>query len=110
MTKQVLVVLSNATEGDDDEFNRWYSDEHLADVLKLKGYVAAQRFKLSEDQIGRGEVPYRYFSLYEIETDDPADAPAALATGLQTMALSPTLDLSRTVAWYYTPVTGRVTE
>jgi hypothetical protein len=50
LTMQVLVVLSYAVEGSDDEFNRWYSGTHLGEVLKLEGYVGAQRFKLSDSQ------------------------------------------------------------
>ena len=79
MAKQVLVVLSNAVEGTDDEFNRWYTGTHLGEVLKLDGYVAAQRFKLSDGQLGPGDVPYRYFALYEVDTEDPADPARALS-------------------------------
>ena len=105
MAKQVLVVLSNAVEGTDDEFNRWYTGTHLGEVLKLDGYVAAQRFKLSGGQLGQGDVPYRYFALYEVDTEDPA---LTLLAGIRSMDMSPTLDLGRTVAWFYTPVTERV--
>lgn len=108
MAKQVLVVLSNAAEGTDDEFNRWYTGTHLSEVLKLDGYVAAQRFKLSDGQLGQGDVPYRYFALYEVDTEDLAAPARALSEGIQSMDMSPTLDLGRTVAWFYTPVTERV--
>ncbi len=109
MAKQTLVVLSNATEGGDEEFNKWYTDTHLGDVLKLKGYKAAQRFKLSDKQMG-GEQPYRYLALYEVETEDPAEAAAELRGDAgRAMPISPTLDRTRTVAWFYTPITEKVT-
>ncbi len=112
MAKHVLVVLSNATEGGDDEFNEWYTNRHLGDVLKLPGYTAAQRFRLSDAQLGTGELPYRYLAIYEVEADTAADAAAALTGGIggvDAMYISPTLDMARTSAWFYTPITGRVT-
>lgn len=112
MGKHVLVVLSNATTGDDDEFNDWYTNRHLADVLKLRGYKAAQRFRLSDAQLGPAEIPYRYLAIYEVEADDVADAAAALTRGISgpdAMYLSPTLDMGRLSAWFYTPITERVT-
>ena len=108
MPKQVLVVLSNAVEGTDDEFNRWYTGTHLGEVLELDGYVAAQRFKLSDGQLGEGDLPYRYFALYEVDSEDPAGPARALSGGIRSMNMSPTLDLGRTVAWFYTPVTERM--
>jgi len=110
--KHVLVVLSNATEGGDDEFNEWYTNRHLGDVLKLRGYKAAQRFRLSDAQLGTAELPYRYLAIYEVEAEDVSDAAAALTSGIggaEAMYISPTLDMGRTSAWFYTPITDRVT-
>jgi len=46
MAKYVFVVMTNAVAGQEAEFNRWYDEEHLADVLKLPGMVSAQRFQV----------------------------------------------------------------
>ena len=70
MAKQLLVVLSNCVEGQDDEFNDWYTNQHLADVLKVEGFVAAQRFRLSDTQLEGAKMAYRYFAIYEVESDD----------------------------------------
>jgi len=48
--KYIIAVYSNPTEGNEDAYNQWYSDTHLAEVLQVPGFVAAQRFKLDEDQ------------------------------------------------------------
>lgn len=69
LQRHVFVVLTNAREGQDDEFNAWYDARHLPDVLDVPGIVRAERFRLSDAQI-REERPYRYCALYEIETDD----------------------------------------
>jgi hypothetical protein len=107
MAKHVLLVMSNATEGGDAEFNDWYTNTHLGDVLKVKGFKAAQRFKLSDTQLGAAEQPYKYMARYEVETEDLAESGAAL-TGAENMYISPTLDRNATSAWFYTPISERV--
>lgn len=64
-----FVVLTNAVEGRDDEFNDWYSNVHLRDVLAIPGIVKAERFRLASAQRQPGQ-PYGYLAIYEIETDD----------------------------------------
>lgn len=111
MDKHILVVMSNATEGGDDEFNDWYTKQHLGDVLGIPGFTAAQRFVYREKQNPR-ESPYRYLAIYEIEAETLAEAHAALdaaVTGDDAIYVSPALDGSRTDAWYFKPITERVT-
>jgi hypothetical protein len=109
MGKHMLVVLSNAAEGQDGEFNEWYTNTHLGDIVALPGYVSAQRFKLSDAQMGAGQLPYQYLAIYEVEADSAADAVKGLTEGTRGgMVISPALDMSRTVAWFYTPITERV--
>ncbi|AHH17580.1 hypothetical protein NONO_c27880 [Nocardia nova SH22a] len=71
MTKFHYVVLTNPVTGREDEFNDWYSNTHVHDVLRVPGFVAAQRFELA-GAAQRAEPPYpwSYLALYEIETDD----------------------------------------
>jgi hypothetical protein len=109
MAKHLLVVLSNAVEGRDAEFNEWYTNRHLGDILNLQPYTAAQRFKLSETQLGDGQLPYKYLAIYEVESDDAADAAKALSSeSVGSMYISPALDMGSTVAWLYSPITERV--
>jgi hypothetical protein len=82
MTKYIWTVLTNAANGEDEAFNRWYDEVHLADWLKVPGIVSAQRFKLAPSQVvanpgNRSTISadfphfkYRYLSIYNIETDD----------------------------------------
>lgn len=52
MTRQVykFVVLTNAVEGRDAEFNDWHSNVHLADVVAIPGILRAERYELAEAQ------------------------------------------------------------
>lgn len=77
MARSVLLVFTNATDGEDAEFNRWYDEVHLKEVLEAPGFVAAERFDLGEAQMVEAERPHRYLSIYEIE-GDPAEALKAL--------------------------------
>ncbi len=79
--KYTFVVLTNPTPGKDAEFNRWYNEQHIPDVLNAAGFVAAQRFKLAETQMApKLDQTHQYLALYEIETDDLAGSLKDLAS------------------------------
>jgi len=109
MAKYNLIALTNALEGRDDEFNDWYTNVHLADVLKLPGVVAAQRFRMSDTQYRPGPFEYGYMAVYEIEIDDISRTLSELkaVSGTEKMPLSPALNTQRMV-WILEPITGRV--
>ena len=108
MAKHILIALTNAVEGRDDEFNAWYNNIHLSDVLKVDGFVSAQRFQLSDAQ-RQADPAYRYLAVYEIETDDIGKAVSDLAYQADNvMELSDAFDRKRT-AMVFTPITERVT-
>ena len=109
MARDILVVLSNAKEGRDEEFNAWYNNRHLADVLKLEGFVAAQRFKLADAQL-MPECPHTYLSIYELETENLESSTQALfAAATGGMEISEAMDMETTVAFAFSPITERVT-
>ena len=68
MSKVRMFVYTNALEGKDEEFNRWYDQTHVPEILALTKSVAAQRFCLSDTQAG-AEEPHRYLAIYEFEVD-----------------------------------------
>src|SRR3546814_7682746 len=46
MKEYVYVVRSNPVTGREDEYNRWYSERHLADVMAVPGFVSARRYRI----------------------------------------------------------------
>jgi hypothetical protein len=74
MTKNLMVVFTNAVEGRDEEFNDWYDNQHLGDVVGGGPFARAQRFSLAD--VEHEVAPeYRYLALYEIEEGKtPQDA------------------------------------
>lgn len=108
MARSVLLVFTNATDGDDAEFNRWYDEVHLKEVLEAPGFVAAERFDLGEAQMVEAERPHRYLAIYEIE-GDPASALQALQD------LAPQMNMTTTLAGdaathLYSQISPRVQE
>lgn len=65
-----FVALTNAVAGREQEFNDWYDNQHVKDVLAIPGFVAAQRFERIGPVVRAGS-PYRYLATYEVVTDDP---------------------------------------
>lgn len=109
MPRYNLFAFTNAVPGREDEFNDWYTGVHLADVLKLPGVKAAQRYRMSEVQHRPGPHPWSYMAVYEIEIDDLNETLSALraASGTAAMPLSAALQDERMV-WIYEPVSERV--
>ncbi len=96
----VFVVLTAPSAGMEDEFNRWYDEEHVPDVLALPDFAGVRRFRVAPG----GDVPLRpYLALYETETDDVPATQARLAAvaGTEAKPFSPAIDMSQAVAWYY---------
>jgi hypothetical protein len=92
MGKYKLIVMSEPVEGREAEYNSWYNDEHLRDVVAAPGFSAAQRFELT--QLWGGELKHRYMAIYEIDSDDHAAAMRELMSraGTSAMPLSEALD------------------
>jgi hypothetical protein len=66
MPRPIMVVMTNAVEGRDEEFNRWYDDVHVRDVLAKGPFVSAERYRAAAAQPG-AEPEYRYLAVYELE-------------------------------------------
>lgn len=70
MARFSFVVYSNPAEGREQEYNDWYSNQHLKDLLAIPGVISARRFKLSGTQIRDAAQTYQYLAIYDIEADD----------------------------------------
>ena len=102
MARHILVVFTNPVAGREEEFNRWYDDVHLAEVLALPGFVRAERFVASEAQLVKAG-PWKYLAIYEIEADDPHQAMAALEAAAPDFVMSEAFDSRQVRSWTYTP-------
>lgn len=104
------VILTQAVEGQLDEFERWYDEVHLGDVLKVPGIVAAKRSRiLSQEATGLNVPSWSSLAIYEMETDDPQKVIAAIKAVSDTaaMPLSDALNQAGLIQIVATPVTKR---
>jgi hypothetical protein len=86
-----MVVLSNPKPGREADFNDWYDHKHMPQVLQTPGFVSAQRFELAaQPPGGPATPPWRYYSAYRIETEDPKKALDALIGRFASGELTPT--------------------
>lgn len=106
MPKVKMLVYTNARDGKDEEFNRWYDNTHIPEVLQLTKAVAAQRFRLSEAQPG-DDAPHRYLAIYEFEVDSKTAYDSLLAT-TDKMDLGSSLDPASAKVVFYDDLGDRV--
>jgi len=69
--RHLVLILTEPTEGQDAQFNDYYENLHLDEVLATTNLQTAQRFKLVE-QAGES-CPLPYLALYETTADDPVE-------------------------------------
>jgi hypothetical protein len=110
MVSYIFIALTNAVKDRDAEFNRWYNEQHLPDVLRIPGMVAAQRFVLAPDQRMEAPHPYRYLAIYEIDADDPAQviADVQARAGTELMPMTDAIAAER-LPLIFQPLTDRRT-
>lgn len=109
MTRYSLLVVSNAADGLEDEFNRWYSEQHLGDVLRVPGFCCAQRFMFNAGEPGSALHQWRYAAVYEFESDEPNLQFEELSrrAGTSEMPMSAGLDMGSVATALLIPITER---
>lgn len=111
MSKAVLIVYTNPVSPERDaEYNKWYDETHLPEVLGVDGFVAASRYRVSAAQANGVEAPpHRYVSVYEADTEDPQGLLDAMLRGAKDMHISDSCDLRNASAVLWEEITPRVT-
>ena len=67
MEKWVYLVHTNCLDPSrEKEFNEWYDETHLPDILETPGFTRATRYENREPAEGQG----KFLALYEVETED----------------------------------------
>ena len=67
----LTLVMANANPGQDEAYNAWYEDYHIADTLTVPGNVAMRRGKLSDRQIAPdNQHPAGYVVMVAMQTGD----------------------------------------
>jgi hypothetical protein len=80
-----LVVFTTPIAGSEEEFNDWYQNVHLRDVVAVPGFTSAQRFRLAKSM--SAEEPLPYLAIYDVETDDIEGVIAGMKSRVGTEAM-----------------------
>lgn len=93
MTNYRCIVMSNPVPGREDEYNDWYDNRHMDDVLSIPGFVRVQRFEYAASLSGESS-GFKYLSIYEIDSDDIVKTIDELtaAAGTSRLPISEALD------------------
>ena len=97
MARFQYTVLSRSQPGQEEEFVRWYTEQHLPDIARMPGVLSARLFRMDFQRVYDLEVPqWTLMTLYELEGEHPEQIINALrdASGSAAMPSSDTLDKS----------------
>jgi hypothetical protein len=116
VANHLLIVMSNSAPGLDDEFNRWYEEEHLQWVTdSLPGLINGRRY-VQAALPGHPDHPYRYIAMYEIAEDRLDEAFAQFAANRQqraaaqntgdapTLVVSESMDMAGSLVGFFSPI------
>jgi hypothetical protein len=84
MGRYIFAVHSNPVAGREHEYNDWYSNRHLDDLLAVPGVISARRLTVADQQARHVPQSFKYLALYEVETDDPQGFIDELVTRAET--------------------------
>ena len=110
MTRYKWLVFTNCTPGHEDDYDRWYDEVHLGDLLRVPGIVKAYRSILTPAQatLETGEIElcgperigarFRCLAIYEFEADDPN----TVFDQIQRRANTPEMEISPYLGEAYT--------
>ena len=100
MSKHVVVVLSEPVEGCEAEFDDWYENTHIPEVLETTGWTSGQRFKLTAEK-GQ-KCPLQYLAFYEAEAESGEAVIARLDETRDKRQQSDSFDWKRAGLWVFT--------
>jgi heme-degrading monooxygenase HmoA len=58
--KPLLIVQMDMAEEKEEEFNKWYNEKHIPEILRVKGFVSGKRYKAAKGSP-------KYLAVYEFE-------------------------------------------
>lgn len=105
-----LAVRTRPLPGREAEYHEWYDGFHLEEVLRVPGFVAAERFAPLPDGVGAGIAgDGDHLAVFTVESEDIAATVAAFRAAQRTMAEPPCLDPDSVVLTWWQPLGHRRT-
>ncbi len=101
MGTYVVLVMSNPREGMEDEFNDWYENTHLDEVLATAGFTAAQRFVLEAER--GASSAHTYMAWYETEGESAEEVIERLEARRDERQQSKSINRRDAAMWVFSP-------
>lgn len=70
MSDYIVIALTNALEGREADYNAWFTNTHIPEVMQIPGFNTVTRFEVAEAQRMPQPLPYYYMTIYEVHTED----------------------------------------
>jgi len=93
------LVRVECREGAEEEFARWYDEEHLPELLKIDGVRSAQRYSAADALAAH---PCRWLVVYELD-GDLEEIRERIAAGRSTRELHPALVRESSMSEFFSP-------
>jgi hypothetical protein len=80
--RYAYLVFANPIPGKEAEFNEWYSNVHMGDLVQLPGWTGAQRFRLITSVLpppSAAGYKHGYLMIWDLEASD-ASGPLSMST------------------------------
>jgi hypothetical protein len=95
-TALLLAYVQPTSPADEPEFNRWYDEVHIPQLIdRVPGVRGARRYQVADDQFEGAPAPANsYLTVYEIDADNIAATVAEINTAMSdgSLELTTTLD------------------
>lgn len=103
--KHLVVVLTEPIAGREAEYNDYYENLHLDEVLATTDWTSAQRFKLTDQQGMKCPLPY--LAIYEVEAEDASQVLPNLNATRGERVQSDALDKRSAGVWVFSEIGPR---
>ncbi len=70
MAHHLFLAFAAALDGKGEEYEAWYDSQHMPDVLRVPGFISAQRYRVVGRRPEASTRGYHYLTVYEIDSDD----------------------------------------
>ena len=83
--RYVMLVFANPIPGKEVEFNEWYTNTHMGDLVQLPGWMGAQRFRISTNVTPRPSMAgysHGYLIIWDLEETEANTALARMTAAI----------------------------
>jgi hypothetical protein len=94
MPRTYILVRSNPLPGKEAEYNAWYENVHLPELLQIEGVKAYRRFALATVQMNDKKQSHKYLIQLEIDSNDIPATISRMYAAHPAMHMEPVADFA----------------